>query len=330
MLNQLLSKKIKAKVATSGFTSQIEGKQRTFASGTIIIPAGIQSTQSWRNTLAEFASKSNIELVTINSGLTTQGIDFGSGSFKPLTQPKVLLLGGKGIYQYEAGEIRYYLDETLQIPVSVVEHPRLAAVNLSAYSHLILVDGDYKNLSEDNIKQLKKWIKNGGIVIGQKRGAKWLAQQDILSADFVSKKQIDQLFDSEQLSYHDQEKLKARKRIAGAIFATELDLSHPLAFGYTDKTLPLFRNSTLIMEVGQQPFITMAKYKAAPLLSGYTDKNLVHRLAHNAAIVAHNYGQGRVIASTDVLAFRGYWLGSAKLLANSLFFAKAFSVKAKK
>ena len=83
------------------------------------------------------------------------------------------------------------------------------------------------------------------------------------------------------------------------------------------------------METGQQPFLTVAKYTDTPLLSGYTDKNLVNRLAHNAAIVAHNYGEGRVIASSDVLAFRGYWLGSSKLLANSLFFAKAFSTKTK-
>ena len=329
LLNQLQSKKIKAKVATGGFVSQIKGKKRTIASGTNIIPAGIQSAQNWRENLAGLAEKANIELVTINSGLTSQGIDFGSSSFRSLKQPKVLLLGGKGISQYEAGEIRYYLDETLQIPISIVEHSRLASIDLSNYSHLILVNGDYKVLSDNNISQLKKWLKQGGVVFAQKRGAKWLAKQDILSVDFIDKKQIDQLFDSEQLSYQDKEKLSARKRIAGAIFATELDTSHPLAFGYTDKNLPLFRNSTLIMNSGQQPFVTLAKYNAEPLLSGYTDKNLVNLLAHNSAIVAHNYGKGRVIASADVLAFRGYWLGSAKLLANSLFFAKAFNAPVK-
>ena len=325
LLNQLLTKDIKAKVATGGFVSEVAGKKRTFASGTIIVPAATQSTENWRNILSELASKTNIDLVTIQSGLTSKGIDFGSGSFKTLQQPKVLLLGGKGISQYEAGEIRFYLDETLQIPVSVIDHARLSDINLASYSHLILVNGNYKGLSERHISQLKSWIKQGGTVFAQKRGAKWLAKQDILSVDFVTKKQIDQLFDSEKLSYQDKEKLSARKRIAGAIFATEIDTSHPLAFGYTDKNLALFRNSTLIMDAGQQPFVTLAKYNAAPLLSGYTDKNLVNRLAHNAAIVAHNYGKGRVIATTDVLAFRGYWLGSAKLLANSLFFAKAFS-----
>jgi hypothetical protein len=329
LLNQLQSREIKVKVATSGFVSQVKGKKRTFANGTIIIPATIQSSHNWREKLVELAAKTKIELVTINSGLTTKGIDFGSNSFKLLEKPKVLLLGGKGMSQYEAGEIRYYLDETLQIPVSIVEHSRLDKIELSNYSHLILVNGNYKVLSDGKINQLKKWIKQGGVVFAQKQGAKWLAKHDILSVDFIDKKQIDKLFDSDNLSYQDKEKLSARKRIAGAIFATELDNSHPLAFGYTDKNLPLFRNSTLIMNSRQQPFVTIAKYNAEPLLSGYTDKNLVNLLAHNSAIVAHNYGKGRVIASADVLSFRGYWLGSAKILANSLFFAKAFSAPIK-
>jgi hypothetical protein len=324
LLYQLQKFKIKAKVAKGKFVSQVKGKERSFASGTIIIPASIQSVHNWREHLAELASNINIELITINSGLTSQGIDFGSRSFVALKQPKVLLLGGKGVSQYEAGEIRYYLDETLSIPVSVIEHPRLSSINLENYSHLILVNGDYKYLSDNNIDQIKRWLKQGGVVFAQKRGAQWLAKKDILAVDFINKKQIDKLFDTEHLSYTDKDKLSARKRIAGAIFSTELDTSHPLAFGYTNKVLPLFRNSTLIMNAGQQPFVTLAKYNAKPLLSGYTDQNLVNSLAHNPAIVAHNFGEGRVIASTDVLAFRGYWIGSAKLLANSLFFAKVF------
>lgn len=329
LLNQLLKKEIKAKVASGSFTSLVQNKNHAFASGTIIIPAAIQSAPNWRAELAKLAMTDNIELFAINSGLTRQGIDFGSSAFESLTLPQVLLLGGEGISQYEAGEIRFYLDETLQIPLSIVEHNRLSSIDFSNYSHLILVDGNYSSISDQNVSKLKDWVKQGGVIFGQKRSAKWLAEKEILSVDFVSKKQIAQLFDSEQLSYKEKVKLSARKRIAGAIFETELDTSHPLTFGYSDSNLPLFRNSTLIMETGQQPFITVAKYTATPLLSGYTDKNLVNRLAHHAAIVAHDYGEGRVIASSDVLAFRGYWLGSSKLLANSLFFAKAFSTQAK-
>ena len=239
------------------------------------------------------------------------------------------MLGGKGISQYEAGEVRFYLDETLQIPLSIIDHAKLNKIDLSSYSHIILVDGEYNNVSDITARKIKNWLTQGGVIIGQKRGAKWLAEQEILAVKFASKEQINTLFDDSELRYQEKEKLASRKRIAGAIFQAQLDTSHPLAYGYHQAGLPMFRNSTLIMEQPQQPFITVAKYSATPLLSGFTDKNLENRLAHNAVIVAHNYGQGRIIATTDVLTFRGYWYGSAKLLANSLFFAKTFSAPVK-
>jgi len=258
-----------------------------------------------------------------------QGIDLGSSSFKSSMPPKTLLLGGKGISQYEAGEVRFYLDKTLNIPLSVIDHAEIDRIDLSSYSHIILVDGNYSKISDGVTKKLKVWLKQGGVIIGQKRGAKWLAEQEILAVKFATKEQINALFDDSELRYQEKSALASRKRIAGAIFQTQLDTSHPLAYGYQQTNLPLFRNSTLIMEQPQQPFITVAKYSPSPLLSGFTDKNLENRLAHNAAIIAHNYGEGRIIATTDVLAFRGYWYGSARLLANSLFFAKAFSAPVK-
>ncbi|QBG36425.1 M14 family zinc carboxypeptidase [Litorilituus sediminis] len=329
LLNTLLAQGIKAKVARKPFTSMINGQQKQFNSGTIIVLAGIQQATDWREKLVKASQQSNIELFNLATGLTVKGIDLGSSTFKLIKQPKVLMLGGQGISQYEAGEVRFYLDKMLNIPVSISNYNRLSSLDLSTYSHLILVNGNYDKLSEKDVTKIKGWIKQGGTIIGQKRGAKWLAKHEILAAKFASREQINQLFDEEGLTYQDKESLAARKRIAGAIFAAQLDTSHPLAYGYQERLLPLFRNSTLIMEQPKKAFITLAQYTPTPLLSGYTDQNLVNRLAHNAAIVAHNYGEGRVIATSDVLAFRGYWYGSAKILANSLFFAQAFSANTK-
>ena len=325
LLNSLLSSNIKAKVATKPFSSLINGETKHFKAGSIVIPAGIQQNEKWQEHLISASDRTGIKLSTITTGLTMKGVDIGSSSLKPISKAKTLLLGGAGISQYEAGEVRFYLDETLNIPLSIIDHNQLKQVDLSRYSHLILVDGNYQQLSEHTAKQIKAWVKQGGVVISQKRASLWLAKQEILQARFISQEQIDQLFDHENLSYQDKSGLASRKRIAGAIFQVALDTSHPLAYGYQQSLLPMFRNSNLIMEHPQQPFVTLAKYTPAPLLSGYTDKNLVNRLAHNAAIVAHNLGKGRVIATTEVLTFRGYWHGSAKLLANSLFFSKAFS-----
>ncbi|TWX71419.1 hypothetical protein ESZ39_09425 [Colwellia sp. C1TZA3] len=325
LLNKITNANIKAKVATKTFSATVNGEVKTFNQGTIIIPAGTQQVENWRSILTDFAAKSQIALNALETGLTTKGIDIGSSSFRPVSAPKVLLVGGKGVSQYEAGEMLYYLDSLLEIPVTVVEMQRLANVNLADYSHIMMVDGRYAAVDSKLQSKLTSWLTNGGVLFGQKRAARWFSEIELLKIDFVSKAHIDQLFDTVKLTYGDKEQLAGRKRIAGAIFQAELDTSHPLAYGYQNSKLPVFRNSTVIMEQTSQPFISVAKYSKVPLLSGYTDKNLVNRLANNPTLVAHNVGKGRIIASTDNLAFRGYFLGSMKIIANSLFFAKAFS-----
>jgi hypothetical protein len=329
LLNELLNNGIQAKVATKPFSSRLKNNGKVivkdFARGSIIIPAGIQTVKNWRDIIAQSSQKIDIPINSLYTGLTVRGIDIGSGSFRLLKPVKVLMVGGKGVSQYESAEILFYLDDTLSIPVTVVEQQRLSKIDLSAYSHIIMVDGEYNSLRKNNADKLGVWVKSGGVIFAQKRGAKFLSEHEILAMNFVTKDEINQLFDTDNLQYQDKEKLAGRKRIAGAIFESVLDISHPLAYGYTDNRLPLFRNSTLIMQHNSKPFVSVANYSTRPLMSGYADKNMVNRVANTSVIVAHNYGKGRVIASSDNLAFRGYWLGSSKLIANSLFFAKAFN-----
>ncbi len=325
LLNQLLNHGVQAKVANRSFTAQTITGEKSFAAGSILIPAAIQQQAQWRAIVAQTAQQSQIKVYSITTGLTSKGIDLGSGSMQKIEPVKALLIGGKNSSQYEAAEVLYYLDELLGIPVTVVEQNRLSEIDLAQYSHLLMIDGVYQRLSKATVGNIKAWLKNGGVVFAQKRAGAWLAEQEIVTAKFVSKEGINELFDTDGLRYQDKERLAARKRIAGAIFESELDLSHPLTYGYTDSQLPLFRNSSLIIDSYNQPFVTVASYSATPLMSGFTDQTLVNRIARNPAIVAHNYGKGRVIVSLDDLVFRGYWLGSAKILANSLFFAKAFN-----
>lgn len=329
LLNSLLNKGIKARVANNAFTSMINGSAKSFAAGSIMIPAGIQTIKNWREVLSKVSNNTHINIFSINSGLTLKGIDLGSRSFVNLKPSKILLIGGKGVSQYEAGEVLFYLDDKLSIPVTVVEKQRLARVDLSKYSHIIMVDGNYADVNSKVEYKLSTWLKAGGTLFAQKRASKWLSDKELLKVDFVSDSTIKQLFSTEGLRYQDKESLAARKRIAGAIFNTNIDLSHPLFFGYQKENLPIFTNSTLIMQQPSKPFVVVANYSETPLLSGYTDKSLVNTLASSPAVVAHNIGEGRIIATTNDLNFRGYWYGSAKILANSLFFSKAFSTPTK-
>ena len=105
--------------------------------------------------------------------------------------------------------------------------------------------------------------------------------------------------------------------------------NYPLAYGYSDDTMPIFKNGTVIIEQPSKPFITVARFSNSPLLSGYVATEMIDKISGNAAIVAHNVGRGRIIASSSNLVFRGYWQGTAKIVANALFFSKAFSVNDK-
>jgi hypothetical protein len=330
LLNQLLSSNIKAKVATEGFTSVIRGKEQQFEAGSIVIPTALQTESHWQKSLNELAQKNHIALTALTSGYTAQGVDLGSPSLKNLKSIKVLLIGGKGVSETEAGEILFYLDDTLNIPITVVEKDRLDNIELNDYTHIVMVNGNYQTLSPIVVIKLESWLKTGGVVFAQKYAAQWLSSKDILKASFVSGNQINQLFDTSELTYKDKDYLAARKRIAGAIYETNLDTTHPLTYGFNKPKLPVYKNNTLIMEPLHYPFTNVGTYSSSPLLSGYTDKSLIARIANTSSLVAHNVGEGRVIATTDNFVFRGYWYGSAKLLANSLFFGKVFSAPAKR
>ena len=136
-------------------------------------------------------------------------------------------------------------------------------------------------------------------------------------------------FNTKGLRYADKQSLASRQRIAGAIFNTHVDLSHPLTFSFERDTLPVFKNSTWLLKTSTAPFVNVLKYTQKPLLAGYADDKNVEQIAGAAALIAHSYGQGSVIGMTDNPVFRGYWYGTSRLLSNALFFGHTFKANSK-
>ncbi|WP_371187869.1 M14 family zinc carboxypeptidase [Thalassotalea maritima] len=324
LLNKLLNAGIRAKVNTKKFSALVANERMSFDRGSIIIPAALQTNKNWFATLTQWQQQIGIDLYAIETGFN-QGIDIGSPSLRPLNPIKVLLIGGHGISQYEAGHMLYYLDSQLNIPVSVVDTYRLSHIDFNDYSHIIMVDGNYEQLPQNSEKRFADFAQQGGTLIAQKGAVKYLANHKILNAEFVTASDIDRAFNTNGLSYEDKQTLHAEKLIAGTIFETEIDLSHPLAYGYNKPDLAIFKNSTDIITLPATPFVTVNRYQSDPLMSGYAAPQLVDLVAGNASIIAHDVGRGRVIASDANLVFRGYWPGTAKIIANSLFFSKVFS-----
>ena len=109
--------------------------------------------------------------------------------------------------------------------------------------------------------------------------------------------------------------------IGGAIFAGDLDTSHPIGFGYTDRFIPLHRNTTLTLARPEDdPFAVVVEYPEDPLLSGYASQRRLDEITGTPAVVARRLGRGSVILFADNPNFRATFRGSEKMFMNAIFF----------
>lgn len=326
LLQSLLSKGVEVRVAGKAFVAKTPRGDISFSAGSVVIPMALSQPDDLQRLLADASSKLNVKVWPITSGLTGQGIDLGSRHMRVVKQPKVLLVGGSGTSQYEVGEAWHYLDKHVGMPVSIIEIDRLGRIDWSQYTHAIWVNGNYSSVSDATAKNIERWVRQGGVLIGQKQGAKWFSDKEWLKASLLKREDIDNAFSTDKLRFADREALDAKKRIAGAVFQADIDMSHPLAFGYQDDQLPLFRNSNMVMELPAKPFVTVAQYTKLPLMAGYTSDEMQELIADSAAIVAHRMGRGRVIGFTTNLNFRGYWYGTSRLMSNAIFMSGFINV----
>jgi hypothetical protein len=114
--------------------------------------------------------------------------------------------------------------------------------------------------------------------------------------------------------------------VSGAIVQVELDLTHPLAYGYNDPKLPVFRTWATLLPLSDNPYENVGLYSTDPHLSGFISSENRQRLGDTAAVVASRKGGGLVVQFMDDLNFRAYFHGSMKLYLNSLFLADAVGV----
>ena len=325
LLNRLLQEGIHARLAADEMSVTTPNGEQKLANGAVIVTRAYQD-HAWEDvqaTLAQLANENEVRVHTIANGMTpSTGMDIGSRSINPATEPKVMIVIGDGVNLQESGEAWYYFDRHLNIPVTMIETQRLDRADISRYTHIVLVDGNYRTLSDRFKASLQQWVRTGGTLIGQKGGARWMSENSLLSTTVVPADEFRAKFPTEGLRYGDRDQYFGQQRIAGAIFNSTLDLSHPLAVGYTRDTLPIFKNSTIAFENSSSPFVDVATYTEQPVLAGYTSEGNREVLSERTTVLAHRMGSGRVIGFADNVNFRGYFWGTTRLMANAIFFSQ--------
>jgi hypothetical protein len=267
-------------------------------------------------------AEDGITVFNISTGLSVGGVDLGSNQFQSLDTPRVAVIGGEGTNSYEIGEMWHLMDRRYHMPLTILDKANLGRADLDRYNVIIMTGYSYGDVSNGAIEELKAWVREGGVLIAMKQAVSWANQQGLANIEYVRPERSD--YDGPR-PYVKQGADSGAEFIGGTIFNANLDLTHPLAYGYNSSVIRVFRNSTMFLEKGKNPYSTPLYYTDDPLASGYISPTNEETIAGTAAIIVSRAGGGKVIAMTDNPNFRAFWYGTNKLFANAIFFGQTIS-----
>ena len=322
---QLISNDVVVQTAFKPFRATTDRGEQDFSYGTLIIPVQQQrnpGAEALHKIMQQVSSDCALEIFTTQTGLNIRGIDLGSSSVMTIQDPEAIMLIGNGVSGYEAGEIWHLLDQRLNMPITKIDVGNFQSADLSKYKTLVMVSGKY-SFDSPTTEKIKAWVQNGGTLITLKTASEWALKQgwtkdSLLVADTVQERR--------RLNFADAVNYEGAKEIGGSIFQVDLDITHPIGFGFSDRKLPVYRNGKTFIKPGKNPYSTVAQYASKPLIGGYLHKSNVEKIANSAAILVSGLGKGRVIQFSDNPNFRGYWYGTNKLFLNALFFGSLITV----
>ncbi len=343
-LKRVLENGMLARVATESFSVFTTAGARELASGSIVVPLDKQEVARTdiHELMRTIAAEDGIAVHALTSGRSTTGtagVNVGGPSFRAVEEPRVLLVVGDDINLYDAGEIWHLLDYRMQMPLTLRRWDTLAGIDWDRYTHIVFPAGEYEQYEEfepEFAERLRLWVTEGGTAIGMRNAAPWLRATTLDWIDPESEEALLLVEEPEEeeepvgrMPYSENDDFEAQKVIGGAIFSADLDNTHPLGFGYAQRSIYLHKNVEEPMLPTENPFGTIIAYADEPVYSGFVSDENAEALAGTPALIAERSGDGIVILFADNPNFRGYWYGTNKLFLNAVFFSTVFDAPVK-
>ncbi len=301
---------------------------RTLPAGTFVMLKQPNRThwQKLSKLIQETSSRDLVSCYPIASGSTVQGPDLGSDTLMDIPKCKPLLLMGTGTTSYSAGSLWYFLDYRLRQPVDKVEVDRLSGLELDDYTCILLPEGGYSTLTDAAVEQLDTYVKNGGTVIAIGSAISTLQRKKLIRGSESVTDSLEGNKDSggARKRFADADDEAALESIAGAFFEVSVDDSHPLAFGFPDSKIPVFRTTTRRYAAPTNSYQLIAKYES--VIAGYVSERNRNQLKASAAAWVSPSGSGRYILLADNPVFRGYVRGAERFLVNAMLLGPSFKL----
>jgi len=325
VLNYLQENGIVLSSAFKPFTVKLGNTSKSFNYGSLVLPVSLQkkNSQEIYALLQTAQKKYEVPMFGLATGFNIKGIDLGSGSVRPIKKVKAAMLIGNGTRSYEAGEVWHLLDTRMNMPISKIPIRNFNRTNWDKYTSLVMVSGQYE-LNKKQQNKIKDWVSKGNTLITIGTASKWVIDKKLVKESLTDKVKDSLEKDSTKVAirkpYVDARENLGKESVGGIIIKADIDITHPLAFGYHDASIPVYKNNTVWLSPSKSEYGTAAKYAKKPHIDGFiTKKNMEENLKPSASLIVSKLGGGRVVLFADNPNFRGSWYGTNRLFLNALF-----------
>ena len=329
-LYYMQSKGLMVSSAFKPFSSQTKAGIKEFNYGSILIPVRNQNkdVDEVFEIIQEAQQKFEVPIYAVDSGFSKSGPDLGSRNFAVITKPKTAMLIGEGVNSYEAGEVWHLLDTRVEMPITKIRSSMFDRVSLNEYTALVLVSTRASVLDSLQQKKIKDWVSRGNTLITIAGASRWAIDKKLVKEKLTIKpKDTIKNKNIARLRYVDADENNGKKQLGGAIFEVDLDITHPLGFGYRDTAVPVYKNNNVFLAPSKSPYATVAKYSKEPHIDGYiSSENYEELLKPSASLIVSKIGAGRVVLFADNPNFRGSWYGTNRLFLNAIFLGSEIRV----
>jgi hypothetical protein len=267
--------------------------------------------------------------VALRSGRSESGADLGSDALRWIPAPSIALAWGPDVSPLAAGAAWWHLEHELKYPVHRVNTSDLCRGGWDAFDVVLLPSGRYRALRGDCTDELAGWIERGGRLVawgsalGLLEGSEAFGlstYRDEEEEKTAASREEERAKEDQLAAYADADRRAVRSGVEGALFRTEVDSTHPLAYGFSDTYTTLKTSSDRYALLSEGNAFRIAE-NARPL-AGFAGSRAVVDLQQSLVFGAEPLGSGVAVYLVDDPLFRGFWEASKPVFSNALFLVR--------
>lgn len=307
------------KVRSSSKPFATQQSEKDYERGSLIILKRDHKDQAdFETKLIALAQKHQRTLEPVSSGFSKSGPDFGSPDISLLKAPKIAVLAGSEVSNLAYGEVWHFFEQQLSYPFTAISTETFDRTNWDTYTVIIIPNGNYKTLlNEAQRSKLRTWIQKGGRLIAMENALVSFADQD--GFGLTAKKESEEPQSSVTHTPYDQQDREYIKHyISGSMFLSQLDSTHPLAFGYSKSYVSL-KIGTGAYELLERGSNVAYLGKTPTPVAGFAGHEALKKLDNTLVFGTERIGKGSIVYLVDNPIFRGFWENGKLFFANALF-----------